>query len=74
MVHPSYRFLGEDDDGALRDALDPVYPAIEGIGAQTMAQLVGEALKRLPPAPELELLPAALTRRARTCRRCAKPC
>ena len=60
MVHPSYRFIAENDPGALRDSLDPVYPVIEGLGAQTIGKLVGEALKRLPPADELELLPAAL--------------
>ncbi len=31
MVHPSYRLLG-DADVELGDALDPVYPAIEGVG------------------------------------------
>ena len=60
MVHPSYRFLADSDDGELRDRLDPVYPAIEGIGPQTMAKLIGEALRRLPPAAELELLPKKL--------------
>ena len=61
MVHPSYRFIADNDEGALRESLDPVYPAIEGLGAQTIAKLVAEALKRLPPAPELELLPTELT-------------
>jgi ATP-dependent DNA helicase RecG len=60
IVHPSYRFLSDEDEGALHEALDPVYPAIEGIGAQTVVRLVGEALKRLPPDEELELLPRAL--------------
>jgi ATP-dependent DNA helicase RecG len=60
MVHPSYRFIAEDNVGALRESLDPVYPAIEGLGAQTIAKLVAEALKRLPDAAELELLPAEL--------------
>ncbi len=60
MVHPSYRFLGENEEGELRDSLDPVYPAIEGLGPQTMSRLIGEALRRLPPPEELELLPAAL--------------
>jgi ATP-dependent DNA helicase RecG len=60
LVHPSYRFLGEEEDGGLRDCLDPVYPAVEGIGTQTLAKIIGEALKRLPAAEELELLPAAL--------------
>jgi len=60
MVHPSYRFLAEDEAGALRDGLDPVYPAIEGIGAQTLGKIIDQALRRLPPAEELELLPAPL--------------
>jgi ATP-dependent DNA helicase RecG len=62
IVHPGYRFLGEDDAGPLRDALDPVYPAVEGLGAQTLCKLVDAALQRLPPAQELELLPADLLR------------
>ncbi|OGT60700.1 MAG: ATP-dependent DNA helicase RecG [Gammaproteobacteria bacterium RIFCSPHIGHO2_12_FULL_63_22] len=62
IVHPSYRFLAESDEGAMRDSLDPVYPLIEGIGPQTMSRLIAEALKRLPPAEELELLPGAVTR------------
>ena len=60
MVHPSYRFLGENEDGELRDSLDPVYPAIDGLGPQTMSKLIGEALRRLPGGDALELLPAAL--------------
>ncbi|MFT3808285.1 ATP-dependent DNA helicase RecG [Arenimonas sp.] len=60
MVHPSYRFLGENDEGALRDSLDPVYPAVEGIGPQSLAKIIAEALRRLPSAEALELLPAAL--------------
>jgi ATP-dependent DNA helicase RecG len=60
LVHPSYRFLGEEEVGGLRDCLDPVYPAVEGIGPQTLSKIIGEALKRLPAAEDLELLPAAL--------------
>ncbi|MCX7043456.1 MAG: ATP-dependent DNA helicase RecG [Gammaproteobacteria bacterium] len=62
IVHPSYRFLAESDDGLMRDSLDPVYPVIEGVGPQTMSRLIAEALKRLPPAEELELLPVAVIR------------
>ena len=61
IVHPSYRFLADSDQGELRDCLDPVYPGIEGIGPQSMSKLIGEALKRLPDAAALELLPAKLT-------------
>jgi len=63
MVHPSYRMLADDADGTLRDRLDPVYPAVEGLGPQSLAKLIGEALKRLPPAAELELLPTGLRER-----------
>nr|WP_263858604.1 ATP-dependent DNA helicase RecG [Coralloluteibacterium stylophorae] len=59
IVHPSYRLLDEADPGVLSGALDPVYPAIEGIGAASVARLVAEAMRRLPPGEALELLPAA---------------
>ena len=61
IVHPSYRFIGEAEAGVLHDRLDPVYPAVDGIGPQSLARLIGEALKRLPPAAELELLPPGVT-------------
>mgnify|MGYP006168904349 CR=1 FL=1 len=63
MVHPSYRLLADDADASARETLDPVYPAIEGLGPQSVARLVGEALKRLPEADELELLPAGMRER-----------
>ena len=63
MVHPSYRLLADDAGTAIRDRLDPVYPTVEGLGPQSLARLVDEALKRLPPAEELELLPAGLRER-----------
>ena len=62
IVHPSYRFLAESDEGAMRDSLDPVYPVVEGVGPQTLSRLIAEALKRLPPAEELELLPEVVIR------------
>ncbi len=58
IVHPSYRVLGAADAGTLRERLDPVYPAIEGIGAPQLARLIDAALQRLPAADVLELLPA----------------
>ena len=58
IVHPSYRVIGEDEPGELGEALDPVYPAIEGIGPATLRRLVAQALEHLPPEDELELLPA----------------
>ncbi|MCI2262763.1 ATP-dependent DNA helicase RecG [Xanthomonas indica] len=60
FVHPSYQILGEDDDAALGDRLDPVYPAVEGVGPATVRRLVGQALDRLPEEAALELLPASL--------------
>ena len=63
MVHPSYRLLADDAEAMARDSLDPVYPAIEGLGPQSVARLVGEALKRLPEAAALELLPAGMRER-----------
>ncbi len=60
IVHPSYRVLGDDDDLALGDALDPVYPAVEGLGPATLRKLIGQALERLPVGDALELLPASL--------------
>ena len=62
IVHPSYRVLGDDDAGALGDALDPVYPAVEGIGPATMRKLIAQALDRLPDDASLELLPADMMR------------
>jgi ATP-dependent DNA helicase RecG len=62
IVHPSYRFLADDDAGPLRDALDPVYPAVEGMGPLTLSKLIDAALQRLPDAEALELLPADLLR------------
>ena len=59
IVHPSYRLLGEDEDAALGDSLDPVYPAVEGVGPATLRRLIGQALDRLPEAAVLELLPAS---------------
>ncbi len=57
IVHPSYRVIAADEVGALGDQLDPVYPAIEGIGPATVRRLIGLALDRLPSDDVLELLP-----------------
>ncbi|TYD31990.1 ATP-dependent DNA helicase RecG, partial [Xanthomonas sontii] len=48
------------DDAALGDRLDPVYPAVEGVGPATVRRLIGQALDRLPEEAALELLPASL--------------
>lgn len=60
IVHPSYRILDDAVDDDLGDRLDPVYPAIEGIGPASLRRLIGLALDRLPDDGSLELLPAPL--------------
>jgi ATP-dependent DNA helicase RecG len=70
IVHPSYRILGNAADAAepaLSDRLDPIYPAIEGIGPAVLRKLVGQALQRLPDERALELLPAAVLVRESLC-------
>nr|WP_255681967.1 ATP-dependent DNA helicase RecG [Luteimonas sp. BDR2-5] len=67
IVHPSYSVLdpaapGSQNGDSLGDALDPVYPALEGIGPATLRRLIGQALDRLPGDDTLELLPAAALR------------
>jgi ATP-dependent DNA helicase RecG len=57
IVHPSYRVLGGAEDAALGDALDPVYPAVEGVGPANLRKLIGAALDQLPESAALELLP-----------------
>ena len=58
LVHPSYSVLDDGDAGALGDALDPVYPPVEGVGPGTLRRLIGQALQQLPEGPRIELLPA----------------
>ena len=60
IVHPSYRVLAEDEQVGLGEALDPVYPAIEGIGPATLRKLIGQALEHLPDEAALEVLPPTL--------------
>ena len=62
IVHPSYRVLAEGEEGGLGEALDPVYPVVEGIGPATLRKLIGQALDRLPAEAALELLPAQMLR------------
>jgi ATP-dependent DNA helicase RecG len=63
IVHPSYRMLEDDEAGVLGCSLDPVYPAIEGIGPASLRRLIGLALDRLPGDDALELLPHELLAR-----------
>ena len=62
IVHPSYRVLAEGEEGGLGEALDPVYPVVEGIGPATLRKLIGQALDRLPADAALELLPVEMLR------------
>ncbi|QOW22611.1 ATP-dependent DNA helicase RecG [Novilysobacter avium] len=56
IVHPSYQILEASGGDELGDALDPVYPTVEGIGPVTLRRLIGLALDRLPDSATLELL------------------
>jgi len=58
MVHPRYQILAADAVPALPEALDPVYPAIDGIGPARLRGLIAQALTALPDEDTLELLPA----------------
>ena len=60
IVHPSYRVIDDDEADGLGDALDPVYPSIEGVGPATLRRLIGLSLDRLPGDEALELLPPDL--------------
>ncbi|MCK7594547.1 ATP-dependent DNA helicase RecG [Lysobacter sp. CAU 1642] len=57
MVHPSYRLLAEDAEPPMAERLDPVYPAVVGIGPQMLARLIGLALDALEGEAQLDLLP-----------------
>jgi ATP-dependent DNA helicase RecG len=70
IVHPSYRILGsaaDAGDPALSDRLDPIYPAIEGVGPTVLRKLIDQALQRLPDERALELLPADVLARESLC-------
>ena len=62
IVHPSYRVLGDADSPGLGEALDPVYPGVDGIGPGSMRKLIGQALDRLPDEAALELLSPEMLR------------
>ncbi len=70
IVHPSYRILGGANDAidpALSDRLDPIYPAIDGIGPAVMRKLIDQALQRLPDESAMELLPADVLAKEQLC-------
>jgi len=57
MVHPRYQILAASSEAALPEALDPVYPGIEGLGPARLRALIAQALETLPDDAVLELLP-----------------
>ena len=57
MVHPSYRFIAEEQSGICNDRLDPVYSNFDGVGALTLSKLVQQSLRYLPTDDSLELIP-----------------
>ncbi|KZC39712.1 MULTISPECIES: ATP-dependent DNA helicase RecG [Rhodanobacter] len=63
MVHPNYRRLDEAAAATVDETLSPVYPTTEGLGPKRLAGVIGKALALLPPAAQLELIPAALCAR-----------
>jgi ATP-dependent DNA helicase RecG len=60
IVHPRYRILDDAIQVHLSDRLDPVYPAIEGVGATSLARLIDAALQALPDDADLDLIPDGL--------------
>ncbi|MCC7257193.1 MAG: ATP-dependent DNA helicase RecG [Gammaproteobacteria bacterium] len=49
MVHPEYRLLAPDEQGALEQTLTPIYPATEGLQQFRLRPLIGQALDRFLP-------------------------
>lgn len=59
IAHPSYSVFDDlDFSPALSTTLDPIYPAIEGIGPEQLKKIIRQSLLQLPSDPELELLPS----------------
>lgn len=59
MVHPQYQRVLADGSG-VDECLTPVYPTTEGLGQKRLAVLIAKALLQLPPAAQLEQIPAPL--------------
>lgn len=58
MIHPEYRKVSEQDIIPVEETLTPIYPAIEGIGQNTLRKLIAQAVLLTHSVPEL--LPAEL--------------
>ncbi|TAA27041.1 MULTISPECIES: ATP-dependent DNA helicase RecG [Pseudoxanthomonas] len=65
IVHPSYRLLDAQGDTPLGETLEPVYPAVDGVGPAVLRKLISQSLDRLPDQAALELLPEGLLRASR---------
>ena len=60
MVHPQYQRLSGEAPATVEELLTPVYPTTEGLGQKRLAGVIAKALALLPPAAQLELIPAEL--------------
>jgi len=60
IIHPSYRFLADGESAVQSAQLDPIYPAVEGVGPASLSRLIQLALEQLPAEQALELLPTTL--------------
>ena len=66
IVHPQIKFLLDTDAVApVSEALSPVYPKTDAVSAERIANTVRAALRELPAADELELLPPGLREQLR---------
>ncbi len=60
IVHPEYRRLAADADGATESALTPIYPLTEGVQQTRLRQLVQAALRECAERAVRDWLPAAV--------------
>jgi len=62
IVHPSYQLIEADQRGRTDEALTPIYPAVEGLGAANLRRLIERALNGLTEAALPDLLDPAYRR------------
>ena len=60
IVHPQYERLLDDAISVVEERLTPIYPTTEGLGHKRLAGVIERALKLLPDAASLELIPPEL--------------
>ncbi len=58
IVHPKVSFLHDTDITPVSETLSPIYPKTQDINNDRLSKIVRHALAELPPAHELELMPA----------------